>query len=61
MSCGYTMYKDSVTIVELLHLSSKLAYVFPDQSQYLERAQLIWDWFFSFDDGYGLMSDNVTN
>ena len=57
MSCGTNMYKDSITMVELLHLSSKLAYMFPNQSQYLDDARKIWDWFFSFDDGYGLMSD----
>ena len=50
------MFKDSITILEVLHLSAKLAYMFPNESQYLERTQQIWDWFFSFDDGYGLMS-----
>lgn len=32
--------------------------MFPNESIYLERAKQIWDWFFSFDDGYGLMSAN---
>ena len=41
----------------MLHFSSKLAYMFPEQSRYLVDAQKIWDWFFSFDNGYGLMSD----
>ena len=40
-----------------MHFSAKLAYMFPDEPRYLERAQRVWDWFFSFDDGYGLMSD----
>ena len=44
-------------MVEMLHFSSKLAYMFPEQSQYLLDAQKIWNWIFSFDDGYGLMSD----
>ena len=51
------MYKDSITMMELLHLSSKLAFLLPDQSQFLECAQRLWNWFFNFDDGYGLMSD----
>lgn len=57
MSCGTEMFKDSVTIVELLHLSSKLAFLFPSEPLNLERAEKVWNWFFSFDDGYGLMSD----
>ena len=57
MSCGSNMYKDSITMVELLHLSSKLAYLLPNNSQFLEQANKIWSWFFSFDNGYGLMSD----
>ena len=55
-NCDLNLFKDSITIVEVLHFSSKLAYMFPEQSQYLERAQLVWDWFFSFDNGHGLMS-----
>ena len=31
--------------------------MFPNESRYLVDAQKIWDWFFSFDNGYGLMSD----
>ena len=56
-TCIFSMFKDSITIVEVMHFSAKLAYMFPDEPRYLERAQLVWDWFFSFDDGYGLMSD----
>ena len=51
------MYKDTITIVEMLHFSSKLSYMFPSQPRYLVDAQKIWDWIFSFDNGYGLMSD----
>ena len=56
-NCDTNLFKDSITIVEMMHFSAKLAYMFPDEPRYLERAQLVWDWFFSFDDGYGLMSD----
>ena len=31
--------------------------MFPNEPRYLDRALQVWDWFFSFDDGYGLMSD----
>ena len=31
--------------------------MFPKEQRYMEGAQKIWDWFFSFDNGYGLMSD----
>ena len=40
-----------------MHLSSKLSYMFPSEPRYLVDAQKIWDWFFSFDNGYGLMSE----
>ena len=52
------MFKDSITILEVLHLSAKLAYMFPNESNYLERTLQIWNWFYSFDNGYGLMSNN---
>ena len=51
------MFKNSITIMEMLHFSSKLAYTFPKETRYLRDAQKVWDWVFSFDDGYGLMSD----
>ena len=56
-NCVFQMYKDTITIVEMLHFSSKLSYMFPSQPRYLVDAQKIWDWIFSFDNGYGLMSD----
>ena len=56
-TCGNMHFKDSITIMEVLHFGSKLAYMFPNDTFYLERAQRIWDWIFSFNDGYGLMSD----
>ena len=57
MNCGSQTFKDSITNVEMLHLSSKLAHMLPNESRYLEQAERIWNWFFSFDNGYGLMSD----
>ena len=57
MNCGSQTFKDSIANVEMLHLSSKLAFLFPNESRFLQQAQKIWNWFFSFDDGYGLMSN----
>ena len=56
-TCGNQLFKDSITIMEILHFGSKLAYMFPNETWYLDSAQKIWDWIFSFNDGYGLMSD----
>jgi hypothetical protein len=56
--CITQQYKDSITIVELLHFSSKLAYMFPKNTTYLTDAQKVWEWFFSFDDGCGLMTES---
>ena len=41
----------------MLHLSSKLAYILPNEARFLKAAEKIWNWFFSFDNGYGVMSD----
>ena len=56
-SCETSKFKDSITIVEALHFSAKLAHMFPNESHYLQDSEKIWNWFFSFDNGYGLMSD----
>lgn len=56
-NCDNQMFKDSITIVEMLHFSSKLAHMFPNESRYLTDSMRIWDWFYSFGDGFGLMSD----
>ena len=40
-----------------MHFSAKLAFMFPNESRYLNNTLKVWDWFFSFDNGYGLMSD----
>ena len=55
---GNQNFKDSITFLEYLHLGSKLAFMFPNEPYYLQSAEKIWNWFFSFDDGLGLMSDN---
>jgi predicted alpha-1,6-mannanase (GH76 family) len=57
-NCDNQQFKDSITLMQLLHLSSKLAFLFPKNSTYLEGAEKIWNWFFSFDNGNGLMADN---
>ena len=57
-TCDGQQFKDSITNMEILHFAAKLSYMFPKQSYFLEGAQKIWNWFFSFDNGYGLMSDN---
>ena len=45
-------FKDSITMAELLHVSAKLANVEPTaDGRYLQRAQKIWEWVFSFDGG----------
>ena len=57
-NCDFQLYKDSITIAQMFHFSSKLSYKFPDEPRYLINAQKIWDWIFSFDNGYGLMSES---
>ena len=42
----------------MIHLGSKLAFMFPNEARYLQSVEKIWDWFFSFDNGRGLLSDN---
>lgn len=42
----------------MLHLSSKLAYLLPNETRFLKKAEQTWNWFFSFDDGQGMMSDS---
>lgn len=56
-NCDFSTFKDSIVTMEMLHLASKLANLLPNQSRFLESAMKIWDWFFSFDNGGGLMSD----
>uniref|UniRef100_A0A1X7UL71 SMB domain-containing protein n=1 Tax=Amphimedon queenslandica TaxID=400682 RepID=A0A1X7UL71_AMPQE len=56
-NCEDHHFKDSITILQMLHFSSKLAYLFPKNDTYLLKAEKVWNWFFSFDDGYGLMTE----
>jgi hypothetical protein len=56
-NCPTSKFKDSITIVEMLHFSAKLAYMFPNESRYLTDSIRVWNWFYSFDGGRGLMSD----
>ncbi len=56
-NCEFSAYKDSIVTVEMLHLASKLAFMIRNVSRFLDSAETIWNWFFSFDNGYGLMSD----
>lgn len=44
--------------MEVLHLAAKLSYLFPNETRYLNDSEKIWNWIFSFDNGYGLMSDS---
>ena len=57
-NCDNMKFKDLITNVEVLHFSAKLAYLFPNETRYLQDAEKIWDWFFSFDNGSGLLSEN---
>lgn len=51
-------FKDSITFLEFMHIGAKLAFMFPNETRYLQTTELIWEWFFSFDNGRGLFSDN---
>ena len=55
--CPSSRFKFNIELVEGLHLSAKLAYTLPDEKRFLNDSERIWQWFFSYDDGYGLMSE----
>ena len=40
-----------------MHLAAKLAYLLPNQTRFRDSAEKIWNWFFSFDSGHGLITD----
>lgn len=40
-----------------MHLSAKLAYTLPNETEYLEKAVKVWDWFFSFNEGRGIVTE----
>ena len=50
-------FKDSITIVEMLHFSSKLAYMFPNNTNYSTKATKIWKWVLSFENGRGMVTE----
>lgn len=50
-------FKDSITIMEMLHFSSKLASMFPNNQDYMENAKKVWNWVFSFENGRGILTE----
>lgn len=40
-----------------MHLSAKLAYMLPNETRFLKNAKRIWDWFFSFNNGHGIVTE----
>ena len=56
-TCPGGTFKFNIEFVEAMHLAAKLAYTMPNETRYLNDSVRLWNWFFSFDDGYGLMSD----
>ena len=55
--CPDSNYKFNIELMEALHLVAKLAYTIPNETRFLMDAERIWQWFFSYDNGYGLMTD----
>eukprot|EP00117_Sycon_ciliatum_P004163 scpid28281/ scgid8652/ len=54
-------FKDTITIVEMLHVDAKLAATSEtaeERSSFLGSAMAIWDWMFEFDNGNGLVAPN---
>ena len=51
------MFKDNIELVQAMHLAAKLAYLLPNETRFLESAERIWEWFFSYDKGRGLMTE----
>lgn len=56
-TCPGGTYKFNIELVEALHLAAKLAYTLPEDQRFLNDSEKIWQWFFSYDNGYGLMSE----
>lgn len=56
-NCPGGTYKYNIEFVQMMHLSAKLAYTLPNETRFLNDSIKLWDWFFSFDNGHGLMSD----
>lgn len=43
--------------MEMLHFSSKLALIFPNNTEYADNAIKVWKWIFSFENGRGLLTE----
>ena len=56
-NCDDHKFKDNIELVQAMHLTAKLAYLLPNQTRFLDSAEKIWGWFFSYNNGHGLMSD----
>ena len=56
-NCEGRNFKDNIELVEAMHLAAKLAYLLPNETRFLDSAEKIWKWFFSYDNGRGLMTE----
>ena len=56
-TCPDGEYKFNIELMEAMHLAAKLAYTFPNETRFLNDSKRLWNWFFSFDNGRGIMSD----
>ena len=56
-ACPDGNYKFNIELLEALHLAAKLAYTLPNETRFLADSEKLWQWFFSYDNGYGLMSE----
>lgn len=56
-TCPSGKYKFNIQLLEAMHFASKLAHTIPNNTRYLADAERLWNWFFSYDNGYGLMTD----
>lgn len=55
-NCEGRKFKDNIELVQAMHLAAKLAYLLPNETRFLESAEKIWQWFFSYDNGHGLIT-----
>ena len=56
-TCPLSDYKFNIEYLEAMHLATKLAYTLPNETRFLNDSLKLWNWFFSYDNGRGLMSD----
>ena len=57
-TCSDENFKFNIELLEMMHLAAKLAYTLPNETRFLNDSLKLWNWFFSYDNGYGLMSDD---